>query len=218
MKKLKIIYLLPPSEGKSIWWDRKKEQLSFCFEKPLQIAQNATQKDLKCTGKRFEEWILLNKNIINGPFCKAIERYDGVMYDAIGYKDSDKKSQKYFDEHFCILSGIYGIVRPQDSIGNYKLPIETKGLLHYWGDSITQVLNNLDVDIIVDLLPDSYKKMIHTKHLTKRRVEVDFVTYKDGKKVKVAHGVKKLKGELVKKICEEKGIEIWKNNQIEIFV
>ena len=218
MKKLKIVYLLPPSEGKFIWWKKKKEELSFSFEKPLSIAQNATQKDLKCMGKRFEEWIFLNQNIQTWPFCKTIERYNGVMYNAIWYSSLSKWAQKFFDEHFLIISGMYGILKPQDIIANYKLPIETKWLTHYWGENITQTLNSWEVDIIVDLLPDSYKKMIHIKHLIKKRVEVDFVTYKDGKKVKIAHWVKKLKGELVRKICEEKGMQIGESNKIEIYM
>jgi cytoplasmic iron level regulating protein YaaA (DUF328/UPF0246 family) len=40
-----------------------------------------------------------------------------------------------------ILSGMYGIVKPNDVIGNYKLPIESKGLVKYWKDDITKALN-----------------------------------------------------------------------------
>jgi hypothetical protein len=31
------------------------QSLSFLFDKPLDIAKNATQKDLKCIGARYEE-------------------------------------------------------------------------------------------------------------------------------------------------------------------
>ena len=49
-----------------------------------------------------------------------------MMYKAIDYLSLSEKGKAYFDEHFLILSGMYGIVSPQDKIGNYKLPIDTK--------------------------------------------------------------------------------------------
>jgi hypothetical protein len=46
---VKILFLIPPSEGKNPENKYTKESLSFVFEKPLEIAQNVTEKDLKCT-------------------------------------------------------------------------------------------------------------------------------------------------------------------------
>jgi cytoplasmic iron level regulating protein YaaA (DUF328/UPF0246 family) len=34
--------------------------------------------------------------------------------------------KKFFDEQVLILSGMYGLLTPQDQIANYKLPIDTK--------------------------------------------------------------------------------------------
>jgi len=45
----KIIFLLPPSEGKKSENKFKSEKLSFNFEKPLKIAENVSEKDLKCS-------------------------------------------------------------------------------------------------------------------------------------------------------------------------
>ncbi len=64
------IYLLPPSEGKNakphpqpLSYQERGERLSFSFEKPRNIATHATQKDLKCQGKRYEEGIELNTSL-----------------------------------------------------------------------------------------------------------------------------------------------------------
>jgi len=51
----KILFLLPPSEGKNSENKYKKEELSFRFEKPLEISANVDEKDLKCKGCRFLE-------------------------------------------------------------------------------------------------------------------------------------------------------------------
>jgi len=45
----KILFLLPPSEGKNIENKYDDEELTHKFEKPLEISHNATEKDLKCT-------------------------------------------------------------------------------------------------------------------------------------------------------------------------
>ena len=68
---MKILFLLPPSEGKNHGWDISEEKLSLSFTKPYDIAVNATEKDLKCIGKRYEEGIRLNK----------IRNYDIVILD-----------------------------------------------------------------------------------------------------------------------------------------
>lgn len=214
---MKIIYLLPPSEGKNDKHLFKEYSLSFQFQKPLEIAKNATQKDLKCIGNRFLEWIELNSNILNCNTHFAINRYDWVMYKAIDYENMTAKWQKYFEEKFLILSWMFGILKPNDKIGNYKLPIETKWLYDFWKSKITNTLNELDADVIIDFLPNSYKKMIDKKRLNKKLIEVDFVTEKKWKIQKISHWVKKIKWEFIKQICENNWFEFDKNlEKIEI--
>jgi len=132
---MKILFLLPPSEWKKSWWEHKTEKLSFDFEKPVEIAKNVTEKDLKCKWDRFLEWLELNKTLCNHSqkeFTEAIKRYYGVMYWSIDYENMDKKAQDFFEQNFLIFSGMYGILRPKDIIWNYKLPIDTKWLFDFW--------------------------------------------------------------------------------------
>lgn len=198
---MKIIYLLPPSEGKQTGGEQWEKKLSFSFDMPLDIAKNATEKDLKCKDKRFKEAIALNTNIGTSEKLPSISRYSGVMYNAIAYPALHKQWKKYFEESFLILSGMYGILKPDDMIGNYKLPIETKGLYSFWGDTITQALNKQWADMIVDFLPNAYKKMIDWKEIDAKVVKVDFFEYKNGERKKMTHGVKKVKGEYIYDIC-----------------
>lgn len=205
---MKIIYLLPPSEGKNTWGNNTEESLKYNFEKPLDIAKNATEKDLKCKEKRYEEGIALNTEIEISPKLPSIERYSWVMYNAIDYSWMSPEWKQYFSENFLILSGMYGILRPDDMIGNYKLPIETKWLYQFWGTQITDTLNALDVDVIVDFLPGSYGKMIQWKDIHAKIVRVNFLHTKDGELKKMTHGVKKVKWEYIKKLCESGEIEL----------
>lgn len=205
---MKILYLIPPSEWKIIWWVLWKEELSFNFRKPLEFLESLTENDLKCSWKRYEEALVCHKKILldkKQELLPAIERYSGVMYKAIDYEWITEKGRMYFDTYFFISSGLYGLLKPQDMIVNYKLPIEVKWLALYWKDILTQRLRELKPDIIVDFLPESYKKMIDWKYLDIQVVHIDFYTIKDWFQKKLSHGVKKVKGEYIKNICE-KGI------------
>ena len=209
----KIIFLLPPSEWKNSENTFEKEKLKFNFDKPYEIAINATGKDLKCSWKRFEEWILLNKNIFKSNTIETISRYSGVMYNAIDYSWKTDNWKHFFEKHFLILSGMYGIISPLDHIWNYKLPIETKWLYNFWWNKISMKLVELNPDYIVNLLPDSYAKLIwiwkssklenlrniYTNNWTKI-ININFLK-PDFKKI--SHWVKKIKGEWIKEICEK---------------
>ncbi len=221
----KIIFLLPPSEGKNPEGKYALELLSYDFVKPKKIAINATEKDLKCKDKRYEEGITLNKQCVSlpskvntphpqplsleweGSFLEAIQRYSGVMYNAIGYESMFETGKQYFQEHVLILSGMYGIVRPKDIIANYKLPIETKWLVQFWWESITEKIKEIAPDAVVNLLPLSYQKMIDFQSLDAEIINVNFYTKKDWELKKMTHGVKKVKGEWLREICER-----WEQN------
>ncbi len=205
---MKILYLLPPSEWKNPLGIKWAESLSFAFEKPMHIAKNATERDLKCKEKRYEEGIELNTHIEDSPILPAIERYSGVMYTAIGYDTMSKQAKTYFQNHFLILSGMYGILKPTDMIGNYKLPIETKWLKDFWGSQITETLNDMQVDVVVDVLPKSYAKMIDWSELKAHIIRINFLHNRDWKLQKMTHGVKKVKGEYIYQVCQSWGIDI----------
>jgi len=225
---MKIVFLLPPSEGKNKWGEYDSESLSFDFKKPHEISMNVTQKDLKCSWTRYQEWVELNKNIFENSHDIAIKRYSWVMYNAIDYKWMWQDGKIFFEEHFLILSWMYGKLKPTDIIGNYKLPIETKGLLKYWWDTITESLNDMKLDYIVNLLPLSYMKMLKIETLEAKVVNINFLTVKNGKNTKISHWVKKIKWEWVKNICEKwftkvedfwwKIVVKWNISDIEIFI
>lgn len=205
----KIIFLLPPSEGKNNENKFHLEQLSFKFEKPKYIASCVTEKDLKCKWSRFLEWLDLNKNIEKSETLEVINRYTGVMYNSIDYYWMNDIWKNFFENHFFILSWMYWLLKPFDKIWNYKLPIETKWLYEFWGDKILEELNNLDVYFVVNLLPISYSKLIfwNTKKQEdvfnkKRKFKIININFLKNDENKISHWVKKIKWEWIKNICE----------------
>ena len=207
------IFLLPPSEGKNAWWTLWKETISFSFLKPKKIADNATEKDLKCTWNRYQEWIALNKNIDKSTteIQESIYRYSWVMYNAIDYAGMNQTWKDFFGNNFLILSGMYGIVKPLDAIGNYKLPIETKWLYDFWWTQILDTIDNLNPDYVVNLLPISYGKLIFWKNKSqqtifndKRKFTVININFLKLDGSKLSHWVKKIKGQWIHDVCNKK--------------
>lgn len=200
-----IYFLLPPSEWKNPWWVLQDTQRSFVFDLPFDIATSATEKDLKCSGKRYEEGMMFNKNIKKGAVLPAIERYSGVMFKAIDYVGMSDQGQQYFDNHFLILSGMYGLLAPQDLIGNYKLPITTWLKNRRWSKITDTLIWKLKKwDTVVDLLSGSYQKMIDRKKIEEAEIEYKIVDFLKSDGTKHTHGVKKVKGEWVKERCISK--------------
>jgi|SaaInlV_110m_DNA_1040235.scaffolds.fasta_scaffold01134_4 hypothetical protein len=212
---MKIIFLLAPSEWKNIWWNSYTEKLSFNFSKPTEISHNVTEKDLKCKWTRFDEGLELNRNLDKWPFLEAIHRYSGVVFNAIDYKWMSESGKNFFEDHVFILSGMYWKVHALDNIWNYKLPIETKWLYDFWWHKIALEIAKMKADYIVNLLPDSYAKLVwiwKSKKLEEIRnlylwektkiINLHFLTEKDWKIVKLTHWVKKYRGEYLRNICE----------------
>jgi cytoplasmic iron level regulating protein YaaA (DUF328/UPF0246 family) len=165
-----MFVLLPPSEWKQPWGYPWQTSLSIRFDTyPRDILHHATPKDLKCTGSRYEQALQLNKTITTSPVLPAMHRYTGVLYKALDYHHLSKDQQHYINTHVGIISGLYGLVLPQDMIPNYKLPIETKGLTQYRAPLLTTMLmqhmHQIDTTTIVSLLPWSYAKAINRDQL-----------------------------------------------------
>lgn len=210
---MKILFLLPPSEGKNPENKYEREETTYKFNKPLSIASTVTEKDLKCSWDRFNEWLELNKNIENSSTTEAINRYSWVMYNAIDYSWMTDIWKKFFEDNFLIFSGMYWIIKPLDKIGNYKLPVWKVELYKFWWDMVPDAIIEEKPNYIVNLLSGDYAKMIglgtkcnrHKKKLEKilnswiKVININFLK-EDWKKI--SHWVKKIKWEWIKNICE----------------
>jgi cytoplasmic iron level regulating protein YaaA (DUF328/UPF0246 family) len=212
---MKILFLLPPSEGKNIWWEYEKENISYNFYKPCKLAINVDEKDLKCKWDRFIEWVNLNKSLCDNTqnnFYESINRYSWVMFNAINYSEMNNNWKKFFEEKFLILSWMYWILKSLDIIWNYKLPIDTKWLFDFWWEKIANKMIELKPDYIVNLLPISYSKLLWLakcrRHIHKRKILTDAwikiinINFLKSDWKLVSHGVKKIKWEWIKNICE----------------
>ncbi|WP_455716542.1 YaaA family protein, partial [Anaerosporobacter sp.] len=77
----------------------------------------------------------------------ALYTYDGIQYKSMGTELFTKDDIDYANEHVRILSGLYGILKPNTSIYPYrlemqlKLPVEeSKNLYEFWEKPIIEYL------------------------------------------------------------------------------
>lgn len=78
-------------------------------------------------------------------YLPAILRYTGRFYLALG--DEGKRKIAKSNHHVLLLSGLYGLVTPTESIQLYSCPVEGKSVIqNIWTDQ--QTLTNILVDYI----------------------------------------------------------------------
>lgn len=141
----------------------------------------------------------------------AILAYEGIQYKYISPNVFDIEQWKYIENHLCILSGFYGILRPLDGVVPYRLEMQSKVMLSgykdlydYWGDTLFKKLYE-DTDIVLNLASKEYSKCIE-KHLNNQVqfISCTFAEYKEGKIITKGTFAKMARGEMIRYMTEEK--------------
>ena len=110
-----------------------------------------------------------------------------------------------------ILSGMYGILKPLDLMQAYRLEMGTnlkinrkKNLYEYWGNTITESLNEeLEEDeLFLNLASQEYFKAIQAKNLKVPVISPVFKDYKNGKLKIISFFAKKARGSMVRYILD----------------
>jgi len=201
----KVTILIPHSEGKTsdgaypplMDISKETQRVLSLWSKPSKAQWG---KLLGVKDKALEKAILANKNILTSKTLPAIERYSGVIYNAIDYKSLNAAAQTKFDQTVRIVSAAFGLVKPKDLIPDYKCKINNFGLDKYWR-SING--NKLKDCFIIDLLPQAHKKAVEYAH----GLEIEFHVTKNGKKVPAGHAGKHIKGRFIRWLVQQKTID-----------
>lgn len=214
------LILLPPSEGKASGGEGSpvnNNALSFGSLNPtrvrmakalVQLGQRprSSKKLLGVKGPALEKAMADNASLDTAPTMPAIERYTGVMYDAIDYQSLDGRARKVFDQKVIIMSGLFGMVRTLDMIPSYKLKMGAKLLRQKtcsaaWKPLISETLaGQADFGVIWDLLPNEHSaawdplKVPHEARFTAKFAE----RTSNGQLKTITHLSKLLKGALVR--------------------
>lgn len=161
---------------------------------------------------RFGEWSM--------PFTpdnarQAILSFNGDVYtglDASSFSDDDFD---FAQQHFRILSGLYGLLKPLDLMQAYRLEMGCKlanvrgdNLYQFWGEIITDELNKtlseLEDDVVINLASTEYFKSVKKKSLNATVITPAFKDWKNGQYKMISFFAKKARGLMARYIIQNK--------------
>ena len=116
---------------------------------------------------------------------QAVLAFNGDVYAGLSAKTLSAPQLDWAQEHVCILSGLYGVLRPLDWMQPYRLEMGTmldtehgKNLYQFWGAQISDYLNvraAADTSpVVINLASEEYFKAVDLKSLKARVVECVF--------------------------------------------
>ncbi len=129
-----MLVLLPPSETKRAGGSGAfrptslrhaaelgpgRERVRAALE-ALSADEEAAAKALKLGVKNRDE-LLHNRKLDRSGVLPAIERYTGVLYDALDVATLDADARSWIDEHVLVQSALFGLLAAGDPIPAYRL-------------------------------------------------------------------------------------------------
>ena len=157
-----------------------------------------------------EEALEADRTVYASPLMAAIDRYGpGVMYQAMEFAALPTGAQRRLLENGVILSGMFGLLRPDDLIPNYRLRMdatveEIGKVSRFWRPHLSPHLNQiLTGKVVWNLLPGTHEDAWDDERTYAKMYRLKFFREENGKRKAVSHGVKELRGNLVHYIVTE---------------
>jgi uncharacterized protein len=100
-----------------------------------------------------------NRAVRSSPTLPAIERYTGVLYDAIDVDDLDGAARRFLRDHVVIHSALFGMLGADDPIPAYRFSHDSRipgsSLARIWRSDNAAVLAG-QRGLVLDLRSESY--------------------------------------------------------------
>ena len=189
--------------------------INRCVElSPAQIASlmKLSDKLAGLNAARFGQWSM--------PFTpensrQAVLAFNGDVYTGLDANSFSEADFSFAQQHFRILSGLYGLLKPLDLMQAYRLEMGTKlsnmrgdNLYQFWGDIITNELNKALAeqgdDVLINLASNEYFKSVKKKALKARIITPAFKDWKNGQYKMISFYAKKARGLMARYIIQNK--------------
>ena len=148
---------------------------------------------------------------------QAVLAFNGDVYEGLQARTLTAADLDWLQQHLCILSGLYGVLRPLDLMQPYRLEMGTKlanpggkDLYQFWGSRIAEYLNQRFEEegaaepVLVNLASQEYFKAVDRKALKARVVECVFEDYKNGAYKIISFHAKRARGLMMRHAAEHK--------------
>lgn len=97
---------------------------------------------------------------------RAAEIFDGEVYRGLAVDSLSDEENVVLSSRLRILSGLYGVLSPNDLVSPYRLEMKTKlrvkkaeQLYQFWGSKIAKQLSQ-DTEYLINLASDEYSKVV----------------------------------------------------------
>jgi len=140
---------------------------------------------------------------------QAVEMFAGDTYSGLEAASLDNEELTYAQSHLCILSGLYGLLRPQDRIAPHRLEMGSrlanargKNLYAFWDDRIARELNAraeaAGTDVLVNCASVEYFSAVDPSALGLRVITPTFLEMRAGQPKVVSFFAKKARGSMAR--------------------
>lgn len=144
---------------------------------------------------------------------QAVYAFSGEVYRGLDVNSMPLEDLDFLQDKLRILSGQYGILKPLDLMQAYRLEMGTSlkvgvkpNLYKFWGDQITNFLNNEleENELFVNLASKEYFKVIQPKSLKVPVITPSFKDFKNGEYKMIMTFAKLARGMMVRYIIDHK--------------
>ena len=152
---------------------------------------------------------------------QAALAFNGDVYGGLEAKTLSVAHLAWAQDHVCILSGLYGVLRPLDWMQPYRLEMGTaletskgRNLYQFWGAQISDYLNERAAadtsPIIINLASEEYFKAVDRQALKARVASCVFEEFKGGIYKIISFNAKRARGLMVRYAIEKKAATVKK--------
>lgn len=142
---------------------------------PQEIAELMSLSD-KLAGLNVARYAAWRPRFTASNSKQSVLAFDGDVYGGLDARSLSGDDLEWLQEHLCILSGLYGVLRPLDRMQPYRLEMGTRletgkgrNLYQFWGTQIADYLNkrakSARTDVVVNLASEEYFKSVDLKAL-----------------------------------------------------
>lgn len=184
--------------------EKSKELIAVC----RQLSEREIAAEMAINAKMAREVYeyFQTYDLRSTPKQSAAIAYNGIAYKGLNAHDFSVKDFDFAQQHLNIISGLYGIVRPLDTIRPYRLEMQRKivppgykTLYDFWEETVNEYLSKRlrkGDKTIINVASKEYAKVVRRNMLPKgtRIIDIQFLQQENDTLKQIVVHSKKARG------------------------
>ena len=184
--------------------EKSKELIAVC----RQLSEREIADEMTINAKMAREVYeyFQTYDLRSTPKQSAALAYNGIAYKGLNAHDFSVKDFDFAQQHLNIISGLYGIVRPLDTIRPYRLEMQRKivppgykTLYDFWEETVNEYLSKRlrkGDKTIINVASKEYAKVVRRNKLPKgtRIIDIQFLQQENDTLKQIVVHSKKARG------------------------